>query len=83
MANEESMPAQAPHGEMQQGGHLLIGTSSQKVRSAMSTMKAVRARTRGGPEVLRYENAPVPKVGASEVLVEVSAAGRDRSRREH
>jgi NADPH:quinone reductase-like Zn-dependent oxidoreductase len=37
-------------------------------------MKAVRAHTRGGPEALRYEDAPVPEVGASEVLVEVHAA---------
>jgi NADPH:quinone reductase-like Zn-dependent oxidoreductase len=42
--------------------------------SALDTMKAVRAHTRGGPEVLRYEDAPVPQVGASEVLVEVHAA---------
>lgn len=40
----------------------------------MSTMKAVRAHERGGPEVLRYEDAPVPEVRASEVLVEVHAA---------
>ena len=40
----------------------------------MSTMKAVRAHKRGGPEVLRYEDAPVPEMGASEVLVEVHAA---------
>jgi NADPH:quinone reductase-like Zn-dependent oxidoreductase len=38
------------------------------------TMKAVRAHKRGGPEVLHYEDAPVPEVGASEVLVEVHAA---------
>jgi NADPH:quinone reductase-like Zn-dependent oxidoreductase len=38
------------------------------------TMKAVRAYKREGPEVLRYEDAPVPEVGASEVLVEVHAA---------
>lgn len=37
-------------------------------------MKAVRAHTRGGPEALRYEDAAVPEVGASEVLVEVHAA---------
>jgi NADPH:quinone reductase-like Zn-dependent oxidoreductase len=37
-------------------------------------MKAVRAHSRGGPEALRYEDAPVPEVGASEVLVEVHAA---------
>ncbi len=40
----------------------------------MSTMKAVRAHERGGPEVLRYEDAPIPAVGAGEVLVEVHAA---------
>jgi NADPH:quinone reductase-like Zn-dependent oxidoreductase len=39
-----------------------------------ATMKAVRAHERGGPEVLRYEDAPVPEVGSSEVLVEVHAA---------
>jgi NADPH:quinone reductase-like Zn-dependent oxidoreductase len=44
------------------------------VTSATSTMKAVRAYKRGGPEVLRYEDAPVPEVGGSEVLVEVRAA---------
>jgi NADPH:quinone reductase-like Zn-dependent oxidoreductase len=37
-------------------------------------MKAVRAHERGGPEVLRYEDAPVPEVGANDVLVEVHAA---------
>lgn len=37
-------------------------------------MKAVRAHERGGPEVLRYEDAPVPEVAAGEVLVEVHAA---------
>ena len=40
----------------------------------MSTMKAVRAHKRGGREVLRYEDAPVPQVGAREVLVEAHAA---------
>ena len=39
-----------------------------------ATMKAVRAHKRGGPEVLRYEDAAVPEVDASEVLVEVHAA---------
>jgi NADPH:quinone reductase-like Zn-dependent oxidoreductase len=43
-------------------------------RRALNSMKAVRAHERGGPEVLRYEDAPVPEVGASEVLVEVHAA---------
>ncbi len=40
----------------------------------MRTMKAVRAHTRGGPEVLCDEDAPVPAVGAREVLVAVHAA---------
>ena len=34
----------------------------------MSTMKAVRAHQPGGPEVLRYEDAPIPAVGTGEVL---------------
>ncbi len=40
----------------------------------MTTMKAVRAHKRGGPEVLHYEDAPMPEVGAGEVLVEVHGA---------
>jgi NADPH:quinone reductase-like Zn-dependent oxidoreductase len=40
------------------------------------TMKAVRIYKYGGPEVLRYEDAPRPKVAAAtEVLVRVHAAG--------
>ena len=35
---------------------------------------AVRAHERGGPEVLRYEEAPRPVAGKGEVLVEVHAA---------
>jgi NADPH:quinone reductase-like Zn-dependent oxidoreductase len=45
-----------------------------RVDNGGNTMKAVRAHKRGGPEVLRYEDAPVPEVGAVEVLVEVHAA---------
>lgn len=41
----------------------------------METMKAVRIHTYGGPEVLRYEEAPRPKPGAGEVLLRVHAAG--------
>jgi NADPH:quinone reductase-like Zn-dependent oxidoreductase len=37
-------------------------------------MMAVRAHKRGGPEVLRYEEAPRPVAGKGEVLVEVHAA---------
>ncbi|WP_200213194.1 NADP-dependent oxidoreductase [Micromonospora coerulea] len=40
----------------------------------MSTMYAVRAHTRGGPEQLVYEEAPRPEPGPGEVLVAVKAA---------
>jgi NADPH:quinone reductase-like Zn-dependent oxidoreductase len=40
----------------------------------MSTMHAVRAHTRGGPEQLVYEEAPRPEPGPGEVLVAVKAA---------
>jgi NADPH:quinone reductase-like Zn-dependent oxidoreductase len=40
----------------------------------METMMAVRAHERGGPEVLRYAEAPKPVAGNGEVLVEVHAA---------
>ncbi|MFJ9724927.1 NADP-dependent oxidoreductase [Streptomyces sp. NPDC101209] len=39
------------------------------------TMKAVRLHEHGGPEVLRYEDAPIPAPGPGEVLVRVHAAG--------
>lgn len=39
------------------------------------TMKAVRIHEYGGPEVVRYEDAPVPEPGPGEVLVRVHAAG--------
>jgi NADPH:quinone reductase-like Zn-dependent oxidoreductase len=52
-----------------------MSTTVQTVTDiALNTMKAVRAHKRGGPEVLRYEDAPVPEVEAGEVLVEVHAA---------
>lgn len=40
-----------------------------------NTMKAVRVHEFGGPEMLRYEDVPVPEVGPGEVLVRVSAVG--------
>ncbi len=39
------------------------------------TMKAVRQHEFGGPEVLRYEDAPIPALEAGEVLVRVRAVG--------
>ncbi|MGD1879040.1 MAG: NADP-dependent oxidoreductase [Kiloniellaceae bacterium] len=40
-----------------------------------TTMKAVRQHAYGGPEVLRYEDAPLPVLEAGEVLVRVHAVG--------
>lgn len=40
----------------------------------IETMKAVRLHEFGGPDVLRYENAPRPTTAAGEVLVRVHAA---------
>lgn len=40
-----------------------------------ATMKAIRQHAFGGPEVLRYEDAPKPVASAGEVLVRVHAAG--------
>ncbi len=42
---------------------------------SIRTMKAVRQHTFGGPEVLRYENAPIPEIGPGEVLVRTRAIG--------
>jgi len=39
------------------------------------TMKAIRQHAFGGPEVLRYEDAPRPALGAGELLVRVHAVG--------
>ena len=38
-------------------------------------MKAVRMHTRGGPEALVYEDAPMPKISNQEALIKVHAAG--------
>lgn len=37
-------------------------------------MKAVRLHEFGGPDVLRYEDAPRPEISADDVLVRVHAA---------
>jgi NADPH:quinone reductase-like Zn-dependent oxidoreductase len=39
------------------------------------TMKAIRLHEFGGPEVLRYEEAPLPELKPGEVLVRVHAVG--------
>ena len=40
----------------------------------MESMKAVRIHSYGGPEVLRFEDAPRPTAGSGEVLIKVHAA---------
>jgi len=42
---------------------------------SVKTMKAVRLHEFGGPDVLRYEDAPVPALKAGEVLVRTHAVG--------
>ncbi|MET9406354.1 NADP-dependent oxidoreductase [Streptomyces sp. NPDC002935] len=39
------------------------------------TMRAVRLHEHGGPEVLRYDEVPIPEPGPGEVLVRVHAVG--------
>src|ERR1041384_6025627 len=39
------------------------------------TMKAIRVREFGGPEVMRVEEVPDPKPGKGEVVVQIHAAG--------
>jgi NADPH:quinone reductase-like Zn-dependent oxidoreductase len=41
----------------------------------MATMKAVRIHEYGGPEVLKYEDAPRPNPAPDEILIRVHAAG--------
>lgn len=42
------------------------------------TMRQVRFEGAGGPEVIRIEDAPVPRPGPGQVLIEVAAAGVNR-----
>ena len=44
-------------------------------QSARSTMKAIVVHEYGGPEVLKYEDAPRPEPKENEILVKVIAAG--------
>jgi NAD(P)H-dependent FMN reductase len=39
----------------------------------MKTMQAVRIHTYGGPEVLKYEEAPLPKPGPGEAIVRMTS----------
>jgi NADPH:quinone reductase-like Zn-dependent oxidoreductase len=44
-------------------------------RTDMTTMKAVRIHSFGGPEVLHYEDVPRPVLNGDDVLIKVHAAG--------
>ncbi|MEU9370057.1 NADP-dependent oxidoreductase, partial [Streptomyces avermitilis] len=39
------------------------------------TMRAIRVHEHGGPEVLRYDEVPIPDLKPGEVLVRVHAVG--------
>lgn len=52
-----------------------FGGQAEKDGRAPETMRAIRIHEHGGPEVLRYEEAPRPAAAAGEVLVRVHAAG--------
>ena len=56
-------------------GHLRIPAQQTVRRTGNELMKAVRIHDYGGPEVLCYEDAPIPKPLQDEVLVRVHAAG--------
>ena len=43
--------------------------------SIPNTMKAIRVHSTGGPEVLQFENIPVPTPAGGEALVKLEAAG--------
>jgi NADPH:quinone reductase-like Zn-dependent oxidoreductase len=50
-----------------------LGSAFAQTNPAM--MKAIIAHEFGGPEVLKYEDAPRPRPGENEVLIRVMAAG--------
>jgi NADPH:quinone reductase-like Zn-dependent oxidoreductase len=54
---------------------LVEAREDAKEEQLMETMKAVRVHEYGGPEVLKYEEAPRPKPGTGEILVRIHAAG--------
>src|SRR5271154_7485549 len=54
---------------------MLRRTPVQQIEETpMATMKAVRVHEYGGPEVLKYEDAPLPQAGPGEVLIRVHAS---------
>lgn len=55
--------------------HISSNEMNLMERAMINNMKAVRLHAFGGPQVLRYEDAPRPPVAPGEVLVRVHAVG--------
>src|SRR2546428_12224827 len=47
---------------------------SRRAAKLVAPMKAIRFHQHGGPEALRYEDAPTPEPGPGEVLIALRAA---------
>ncbi|EED17771.1 zinc-binding oxidoreductase, putative [Talaromyces stipitatus ATCC 10500] len=54
-------------------------SSSRTIMAANNTMKAVVIHTKGGPEVLKVEQRPIPTAKPGQVLIRVKAFGLNRS----
>ncbi|CAN5360863.1 NADP-dependent oxidoreductase [soil metagenome] len=54
---------------------IISGTVHAFINKASNFMKAIRIHSYGGPEVLKFEEAPLPVPAKDEVLVKVHAAG--------
>src|SRR5690606_14964133 len=52
-----------------------MNSNLEQKKSRPTVMKAIRQHEFGGPEVLQYEDAPIPEVKKGEVLVKVKAIG--------
>lgn len=78
-ADVASTAAMSPPSERLGRGHVRSASINApdiaRGETEMTTMTALRAHRRGGPEVLQVEQAPVPVPGDGEVLVAVHAAG--------
>lgn len=57
------------------GGSRRVLLLLKEIAMTAQMMKAVRQNEFGGPEVLRYEDAPIPELRSGEVLVRVHAVG--------
>jgi NADPH:quinone reductase-like Zn-dependent oxidoreductase len=65
----------ALRGKVESGEVLNVGEGKSERGIPMQIMKAVRVHAYGGPEVLKYEDAPCPAAGPGQLLIRVHAAG--------